>query len=89
MWLHVVMVDSEQHYSGGHSPAGERSRDGPTAMLTATSSTRTEAAAVLLNRKEERSSRYCHRPSEGSGHYSNGCGLGILACVCVCSLITD
>ena len=48
------MVDSEQHYnySGGHSPAGERSRDGPTAMLTATSSTRTEAAAVLLNRKD-------------------------------------
>ena len=59
-------------------------------MLTATSSARTEAAAVLLNRKEERSSRYCHRPSEGSGHYSNGCGLGILACMCVCVyLITD
>ena len=41
-----------------------------TAMLTATSSARTEAAAVLLNRKVERSSRYCHRPSEGSGHHN-------------------
>ena len=36
----IVTVDSEQHYSRGHSP-GERSRDGPTAMLTATSTART------------------------------------------------
>ena len=65
MWLHVVMADSEQRYIVEVTHQLERSRDGPTAMLTATSSARTEAAAVLLNRKEERSSRYCHRPSEG------------------------
>ena len=36
--------------------------------------------------EQEGGEAYCHRPSEGSGYYSNGCGLGI---TCMCELCSN